>query len=120
MIDGSELIDKLGGRSASWDLLAELGASAPSAAVQMRCSRRTALKALKAASARIERRAVLTNIANDVAEIETRAKSALASSWPIAFSQLAERIEREGLSSVDSSERRRAVASLPRGIGVAR
>jgi len=120
MIDGIELIDKLAGRLPSWDILAELGASAPAAALHMRCTRRTALKALKHASARLEHRAALAVIAQDIATYETRANTALASSWPIAFSQLAHRIEQEGADSLAPSVRRSAVARLPRGIQVAR
>jgi hypothetical protein len=119
MIDGAELKLQLGDQLPSWELLAELGASASAAAPLMRCSRRTALNALKAASTRIDRRKHDAELALDVAISETHLKAALESSWPVSFAHLAERIDREGEHSVSSSERRSAVSRLPRGISVA-
>ncbi len=100
--------------SPDWEQLVERGVSVAEASAQMRCSRRTALKSLKMAAARIEQRAVKAEQAKTVANAEI-GTAAERTNWPVAFIEMADRIEREGADKL-VAERRRLAQALPRGI----
>ncbi len=115
----SDVLKRLSGKRPTWEGLLEVNAGADEAASLMRCSRRTALKQLKAAAQQSELRAVQQAQAQ-AASRDAIGTAAERSNWPAELIAIAERVEQDGAESVSPSERNRLLASLPRGIAVAR
>ena len=102
-----------------WDDMHRRGVLPVDAAIEMRCSRRTAVAELRAAGRRETDHAFRYRHAEKVARLEAL-PAGDQSTWPTALQHLAQRIVLLGPASVTDRERAAVVAALPRGITIRR